>query len=104
MNELRRFTVTGLLIGLVAYLAQHAFDDDRNVLDSMLLQHRITALEAELADVRAEREALQDRVRRLHPQRGPLDTDLVAERAREVLNFAHPDEIVIRLDEAPARY
>ena len=104
MNRLMRFMVTGLSIGLVVYLTQHAFAEERNVLNSVLLQHRIAAAEAELAEVRAEREALQDRVRRLHPQRGPLDTDLVAERAREVLNFAHPDEIVIRLDDAPARY
>ncbi|ORE95950.1 FtsB family cell division protein [Acuticoccus yangtzensis] len=50
-------------------------------------------LEAELAELVAEREHLQDRVRRLRVD--ALDADLLDERARAQLNMAHANEIVI---------
>lgn len=51
-------------------------------------------LEAELAALRAERRAAENRVRRLSD--GYLDLDLLDERARAVLGYARPDELVIR--------
>ncbi|MCC5963464.1 MAG: septum formation initiator family protein [Rhodobacteraceae bacterium] len=58
-------------------------------------------IEAELADLRTERDLLasqldehQSRTRRLSDDF--LDLDLLDERARHVLGLARPDEIVIR--------
>lgn len=52
------------------------------------------ALRADLEDVRAERVALENKVRRL--DEGHLDLDLLDERARAVLGRVRPNEIVIR--------
>jgi len=50
-------------------------------------------LEDELARLRAERRAAENRVRRLGD--AYLDLDLLDERARSVLGLVRPDEIVI---------
>ncbi len=57
------------------------------------LRKERAVLEVELTDLVAERERLQDRVRRLRVD--ALDADLLDERARAQLNMAHPNEIVI---------
>ena len=51
-------------------------------------------LEGELARLRTERDAAENRVRRLREDY--LDTDLLDERARAVLGYVRPDEVVIR--------
>jgi len=50
-------------------------------------------LETEFAGLIAEREALEERVRRLRTD--ALDADLLDERARANLNMAHGNEMVI---------
>jgi len=54
---------------------------------------RADRLEEELAALRAERRAAENRVRRL--RRDYLDLELLDERARAVLGLVRPDEIVI---------
>jgi cell division protein FtsB len=57
-------------------------------------EREIEALKAELAAVDAETAEFANRVRRL--DEGALDLDLLDERARAVLGYVRPDEIVIR--------
>lgn len=52
-------------------------------------QHRI-------AELRAERDELENLVERLNPDR--VDPDLATELMRKNLNVAHPDEYVIEID------
>jgi cell division protein FtsB len=47
--------------------------------------------------VRAERQALEDKVRRLRPD--SLDPDLIDELARRHLSLAGPLDVIILLDE-----
>ncbi|MDT8344776.1 MAG: septum formation initiator family protein [Thermohalobaculum sp.] len=54
----------------------------------------IAALRAELAVLDAETAEFANRVRRL--DESALDLDLLDERARAVLGYVRPDEIVIR--------
>ena len=56
------------------------------------LEHR----EAELAELRAERDRIANRVDLLDPDNA--DPDLVGELLRNNLNVAHPDEIVVPRD------
>jgi cell division protein FtsB len=56
----------------------------------------IEGLEAKRDVIRAERQTIEHRVSQLRPQ--SLDPDLLDERAREVLGFAHPNERVILLE------
>ena len=50
-------------------------------------------VEAEHARVSARRQAIEHRVRLLHPM--SIDPDMLDERARLMLNYARPDDIVI---------
>ncbi len=61
---------------------------------------REQALAGELALLQAERRAAENRVRRLTV--GYLDLDLLDERARAVLGYVRPDEVVIRPIARPA--
>ena len=53
--------------------------------------------EARIAELRAERNRLDNLVARLDPER--VDPDLATELVRRNLNVAHPDEYVIELDQ-----
>lgn len=67
-----------------------------------VLQAERDGLEATLSATVAEREALEDRVRRLRTD--ALDADLLDERARSELNMAFSNEMVIfhRNEEPPS--
>ncbi|MGP1395491.1 MAG: FtsB family cell division protein [Inquilinaceae bacterium] len=78
---------------LFVYFAYHATQGDHGVLARQQLRLDIAAAEAALAEVQARRLAIEHRVDLLMPPR--VDADLVEERARLVLGYAHPDELVI---------
>ena len=66
--------------GLAVYFSYHAVVGSRGLLAWRQLNRDIEATEQELAAVRAERQELEDKVRRLRP--GSLDPDLIDELAR----------------------
>lgn len=86
---------------VVGYFAYHSIVGDRGLAAWIHLDEQIRTASAQLADLRAEREVLERRVTLL----GPLsfDRDLLDERARQVLNFAHRDEVVVLERGAKAR-
>lgn len=53
--------------------------------------------QAQIAEMTERRDILQNRVALLNPDRA--DPDLVGELLREKLNVAHPDEVLITLDD-----
>ena len=83
--------------GLAIYFGYHAVVGSRGLLAWRQLNHEIAATELELAAVRAERQALEDKVRRLRPD--SLDADLIDELARRDLSLAAPLDVIILLDE-----
>ena len=87
-----------VLAAIIAYLGHHALHGEQGFMSYAAVQSRISGAEAELNRVRAEREHLEDRVSRLSPTNGELDLDFLEERSREVLNFAHPDEIIVKIE------
>ena len=54
--------------------------------------------QTQIADMTERRDTLQNRVALLNPDRA--DPDLVGELLREKLNVAHPDEVLITLDDS----
>ena len=80
-------------IAVTAYFVWHAFQGDHGILARERMEARATELSAIHARLVEERTALERRVRQLRSE--SLDADLVEERARANLSFAHPDEIVI---------
>jgi cell division protein FtsB len=83
--------------GLAVYFGYHAVIGSRGLLAWRQLNQDIAATQQELATVRAERQTLEDKVRRLRP--GSLDRDLIDELARRQLSLAGPLDVIILLDE-----
>jgi len=96
LNELRgraRYVfgpVLGILV--ITYFAYHVVNGERGLFAWWQLRERIVTAKAQLTKVSAERETLENRVRLLHPE--SLDPDMLEERARVMLNYGHPDDII----------
>ncbi|PWE17832.1 hypothetical protein DDZ18_05855 [Marinicauda salina] len=104
MRRLKGFLAPAIWAVVISYLGYHALHGEQGYLNYVVVKGRIAEAEAELAAVRAERAALEDRVARLSPSGDGLDLDYVEERAREVLNFAHPDEIIVKIESRDSGY
>ena len=85
-----------LALGLTGYFVFHAFHGDHGVLARMRLERQVESLTRELELVRGEREAIEKRVSLLRPR--SLDPDMLEERARRTLGYAHPNDVVILRD------
>jgi cell division protein FtsB len=85
---------------LVGYFVYHTVQGDHGLLARNRVAAELAAAEAQLATLKAEREALEHRVDLLSPEH--FDLDMLDERARAMLNYAHPDELVIMRPRRPA--
>ena len=92
-RTLRRWTPSVFLAAAIAYFAGHALTGESGLIAWMSAKHRLAALEAELAEVSAERGDLEDRAARLREE--TLDLDYLEERARALVGVARPDDIVV---------
>lgn len=84
-------TVFGALV--LAYLSFHMIQGNHGVVALFELQSKVAAAEAIRSETGAEHRSLVQRVALLRPDN--LDPDMLEERARVMLNYVHPDEIVI---------
>ncbi len=102
-RELKRRArdVIGPVLGfcIVGYFVYHSIEGDRGLLAYARLTERLADAHAQLEEVQAERQALERRVSLLRTDN--LDPDMLDERARAVLNYSRPDEIVIRDSQGP---
>lgn len=83
------------------YFVYHAIQGERGLAAWLALEKQIATAEATLERLATERAVLERRVALLSP--GTLDADMLDERARHMLNFAHPDELVILRRHEPIR-
>jgi len=81
---------------LAGYFVYHAVQGDRGIVAWMQLNQQIRVAETELDKTDAERERMEQRVALL--SNSSLDLDMLEERARVMLNFAHSDDLVIFLN------
>ena len=86
---------------LAGYFVYHAVQGDRGILAWMQVNQQIKAAQAELTKTDDDREAMEQRVALL--SNSSLDLDMLEERARIMLNFSHPDDLVIFLNQPPPR-
>ncbi len=91
--SIRQVVVPFVSIVIMGYFTYHIFQGDRGIIAYLRLQQTVSGNEKERASQQTLREQLERRVYLLRPD--SLDVDLLEERARAVLNYAHPDEIVI---------
>ena len=89
--------VIGPFLGIcmVGYFAYHAVEGERGLMAMASLERELADAKDELATLTNDREALERRVRLLHPEH--LDPDMLEERARAMLNFGYPDDVVVIL-------
>jgi cell division protein FtsB len=94
----RLASVTWPMLGacLAGYFVYHAIQGDRGIIAWMQINQQIKAAQAELAQSDAERSEMEQRVALL--SNSSLDLDMLEERSRVMLNFAHPDDLVIFFD------
>lgn len=91
--SIRQVIIPFVSIVIMGYFTYHIFQGDRGIIAYLRLQQTVAVNEKERAAQQMVREQLERRVYLLRPD--SLDVDLLEERARAVLNYAHPDEIVI---------
>ncbi|HBR70092.1 MAG TPA: septum formation initiator family protein [Rhodospirillaceae bacterium] len=100
MNKLyqQRFVIRQNLIFLIGlcltvYFSYHTIQGNRSYLRLMSLNTVISKTQNEYDALRAEREAIEEKVVMMRP--GSINRDLLEERARLVLGYRHPDEKTI---------
>ena len=82
-------------MGIIAYFAFYAFYGERGLLSMHHLQGEVDQAKATLEKVRDERQRMERRTTLLRPD--SLDLDMVDERARQMLNMSHADDVIIML-------
>lgn len=85
------FTLMGFL---ALYFVASAVQGDLGIFRRVQIEAENKALQTELAALTASRDHLKVKTRRLSDTY--LDLDLLDERARAVLGYGRPDEILIR--------
>jgi cell division protein FtsB len=80
---------------VAGYFIYHAVQGDRGILAWLRVNQQLEAAQEELVTSAADRAALEQRVALL--SNPSLDRDMLEERARIMLNFSDPDDIVIFL-------
>jgi len=93
--KVRAGQIAGPVIGMtvVVYFAYHAVQGDRGLLALGKLRGEVETLQAEVLDVRSARFELQKKVHMLRPD--SIDPDMLEERARVLLGFGYPEELVV---------
>lgn len=79
--------------GLCAYFGFHLVTGERGLIVLWDLRTEETRLDAKFARLGAERKALAHHVDLMRPEHG--DPDLIGERVRSELGFAHKDDLII---------
>lgn len=80
-------------LALLGYFGYHLLAGDNGLESQARLQAQVNALEGELKGLKSIRSRLDRDVALMRADR--LDPDMLDERARAVLNFSHPNDIVI---------
>lgn len=101
VDAIKRFGTSVFLAVAIAYFGYHALTGEQGVLNWIVVENEIRAAEAELAIAVAERRELEDTAARLRSD--SLDLDYVEERARDILNVAHPREFIVEIEPDPQR-
>ena len=86
-----------IIVFAIFYLGFHAVSGDRGLYALFRETRKLDALNAQLAEVRGQRLALEHKVKLLSGQ--SLDLDMLDEQVRRILGMTSNDEIVYFLDD-----
>ncbi|MGE0063714.1 MAG: septum formation initiator family protein [Xanthobacteraceae bacterium] len=90
LTALALYTLAALLIG---YFGVNAFTGKRGLRAQHLLEQQTDTMTAELGRLKAERQYWQKRVALLRSSQ--IDPDMLDERARAMLDFTDPRDVVM---------
>lgn len=85
--------VPALGVCLLGYFAYHTVQGDHGLIARSHLKLEVAEAKEVLEDLRERRQYLEHRADLLNPEH--LDLDMLDERLRAVLNYTHPDEVVV---------
>jgi cell division protein FtsB len=93
----RHFLIGALLISFQAYLGYSAINGRFGIENQKQMLVDIKVLQVEKANLQTRIDAYRHRISLFDPAR--LDPDIITEKARALLSMAHPDDIIVVLDE-----
>ena len=89
----RRICFAFMNICIMAYFGYHVIIGDHGLLSRWRLADEVGQLQAEVHELKTRRQKLKNKVSLVRPE--SLDPDMLDERARAILNLAHPNDITI---------
>jgi cell division protein FtsB len=96
LTALGLYVMAALLIG---YFGVNAYNGNRGLRAKQDIDQQIAAATAELNSLQIERDAW---TRRIELLKAPaIDRDMLDERARELLDYGTPDELILRINGSP---
>lgn len=96
LTALGLYVTAALLIG---YFGVNAYNGNRGLRAKQDIDQQIAALTAELNSLQIERDAWQRRIELLKAP--AIDRDMLDQRVREELNYAAPDELILKINGSP---
>ena len=94
--KLKKYASTLLLplflVFFLGYISYHIFIGDSGLSKNAILKSQLNALHVDLASVKEERLLLEKHISLLEKN---IDADMLQEKAKKILYYAHPDEIII---------
>jgi cell division protein FtsB len=101
VDAIKRFIPSFFIAMAIAYFGYHALTGEQGVLNWLVIENEIRETEIQLAAAQAEREHMEEIASRLRSD--SLDLDYLDERARAVLNVAHPRDFIVEIDTSNRR-
>lgn len=92
-RRLKQAVAPVIAFTVMAYFIFHSVEGERGLLTYWSMQDRVTDIAKVLDETTERRKALEQHVLSLRASH--LDPDLLDERARAMLNAAHPDDVIL---------
>jgi len=89
------------MLGFQGYLGYSAINGQFGTESQKDMEKEIAVLQAQSTALGADVEAYKHRAALFNPER--LDPDILTERARALLNMAHPDDVVVMVDQGTGK-
>tara|TARA_Y100000591_G_scaffold315736_1_gene323648 strand:- start:535 stop:837 length:303 start_codon:yes stop_codon:yes gene_type:complete len=81
-----------LLTLFLGYISYHTFIGDSGLNKNSVLKDELSNLQLELVEIRNNRLEIEKHISLLEKN---IDADMLQEKAKKILYYAHPDEIII---------
>ncbi len=98
LTALGLYVMAALLIG---YFGVNAYNGNHGLRAKQDIDQQIAALTAELKSLQIERQQWEGSIELL--KAGSIDRDMLDERARELLDYAAPDELILKINSSPPK-